>query len=102
MIEYSRIVNECFWDLNFCEKDIEAILKGYDSGLRKFLFGKILENSTRLLFDMRPFPKQEIEELLKGIVIPRFNGEYLARRKNTVEVFFLDKPLEIEELKWPV
>lgn len=100
--EFSRIVKECFWDMNYSEKDIEKILNGSDSVYRKLLFDKILGNSTRMLYDLKVFPINELAIFLEETRIPRFNGEYLSRRKNIAEVFFLNKPLKIVELKWPV
>jgi len=54
-----------------------------------------------LLLDLQLFNKEEISKMLAVFIVPQFNGDYLARRKNIAEVYFLDKPLEIDELKWP-
>ena len=101
MVNFERIRKECFWDLNISRKDIEDILNGSDIPSRKLLFNKILVNSTMLLLDLQLFNKEDISKMLEVFIVPRFNGEYLARRKNIAEVYFLDKPLEIDELKWP-
>jgi len=101
MINLERIRKECFWDLNNSEKDIEDIINGSDIQYRKILFNKILVNSTMLLLDLQLFNKEEISKMLAVFIVPQFNGDYLARRKNIAEVYFLDKPLEIDELKWP-
>jgi len=46
------------------------------------------------------FDRQRLETLLENYQVPRFNGEFAFRRKNMAEVYFFDKPLLIDELKW--
>jgi hypothetical protein len=102
MNEYNRIKKECFWDLNIGETEIKEMLAGADERAEAFLFDKILQNSTRLLFDLELFKRDVLKELLEKYKVPRFNHDYLFRRKNIAEAYFFDKPLEIEELKWQV
>lgn len=64
------------------------------------LFEKILLNSTALFKDMKIFNKKELAILIENYKLPKFNEEYIFRRKNMVEVYFFDKPLLINELKW--
>ena len=64
------------------------------------LFEKILLNSTDMLCDLQIFKKVDLKRLIEGYEVPSFNHEYIFRRKNITEVYFLDKKLEIEELKW--
>jgi hypothetical protein len=101
MTDYKRIKKECFWDLNFQEDDIREILEGFDERSRVLLFEKILLNSTKLLLDLKLFKKDELKSMLEKFKVPRFNHEYIFRRKNISEVYFFNKPLEIDELKWP-
>lgn len=51
MVNYDRILKDCFWDLNINDKDIDDILDNDDFRRKKFLFCKILLNSTRVLVD---------------------------------------------------
>jgi len=69
---------------------------------KKFLFSKILLNSTRVLIDLQIFPSGELKKLIEEYKVPQFNYDYFFRRKNIAEVYFLDKSLQIEELKWVV
>lgn len=101
MFEYERIRKECFWDLDIQEDDIREMVAGADRRAQAFLFEKILLNSTKLLFDLELFEMDLLKELLENFTVPRFNHEYMYRRKNIAEAYFFDKPLEIEELKWP-
>lgn len=100
MINYERIIKDCFWDLNINAKDIEDILYSDDKRQKAFLFNKILLNSTQMLIDLQIFSIDEIRTFLDEYKVPRFNHNYIFRRKNIAEVYFLDKLLEIDELKW--
>jgi hypothetical protein len=101
MIEYKRIRKECFWDLDVQEDDIREMLVGADKRSQVFLFEKILLNSTKLLFDLEMFNMDLLRDMLEKYTVPRFNHDYIFRRKNIAEAYFFDKPLEIAELKWP-
>ncbi|MCK9257708.1 MAG: hypothetical protein M0P02_06515 [Sulfurospirillaceae bacterium] len=100
MREYKRIAKECFWDLNINEYDIMDIFKNGNEIKKRLLFEKILQNSSRLFFDMKFFKKQELAKFLDEYKVPSYNSDYMARRKNLIEVYFFDKPLTINELKW--
>ena len=99
---FARIKRECFWDMNISEEDIENIIQGNDERKKKMLFEKILLNSTALFKDLKLFSREELETYLKTYRIPEFNAEYAFRRKNMAEVYFFNKPLLIDELKWNV
>ena len=101
MIDYERIKKECFWDLDISEDDIKKILHGEDERSKTLLFEKILLNSTRLLFDLKLFNIDELKLMLEKFKVPRFNHDYIFRRKNIAEVYLFNKPLLIDELKWP-
>jgi len=95
-----RVIKECFWDMGITEKDIAVIIDGDDYAQKKFLFRKILLNSSRVLSDLKLFDRDELKSLIETFKIPKFNHDYIFRRHNIVEVYFLDKPLLIDELKW--
>jgi hypothetical protein len=100
MFDYKRIQKDCFWDLDISSDDIKNILDSNDSKKLNMLFEKILLNSTALFHDLEIFDKKQLENLLENYKVPRFNSEYAFRRKNMAEVYFFDKPLLIDELKW--
>lgn len=99
-INYTRIKKDCFWDLDVSELDIKNIVKSDDERKKKMLFEKILLNSTALFKDLKIFDLNALETYLENYKIPRFNSNYAFRRKNMAEVYFFDKPLLIDELKW--
>jgi len=94
------IIRDCFWEYNFSEDDITSLAKSKDKQEQLFLFSKILENSKHLLKSMKIFSKNDLERLTNLYALPSFKYEYMARRINIVEYYFLDKPLTINELKW--
>lgn len=97
-----RILKNCFWEYAFTPEDILHMADGDDWEEKRFLFEKILANSTQMLDAMKIFRPEDLEKLLDSYVVPRFNHDYLARRKNIVEFCFFDKPLTVRELQWIV
>lgn len=71
MVNYDRIIRECFWDSCSSMEELQHITAGDDLRL-----------------------------LIEGYRVPGFNYDHAFRRKNIAEVFFLDKELKIGELKW--
>ena len=98
--QIKSILKDCFWEYNFNEKDIISLSKSKDSQEQIFLFSKILENAKELLKSMKIFDKHDLERLIESYIVPTFKYEYMARRLNIVEYYFLNKPLTINELKW--
>ncbi len=95
-----NIIKDCFWEYAFSEEDILSLAKSKNKQEQMFLFSKILENSQELIKSMKIFDKKDLERLIKSYTVPTFKYEYMARRFNIVEYYFLDKPLTINELKW--
>ncbi len=94
------ILKDCFWEYNFSKEDIVKLAKSQNIAEKKFLFEKILANSTMLIKSMEIFDKNNLKELIESYQIPMFNKDYLSRRLNMLEFYFLNKPLTINELKW--
>ena len=97
---YSQIIKDCFWDYNVTQNDLYLMFISSNMRDKNILFEKILSNSTKLLRDMKLFDKEDLTYLIDHYKIPRFNSDYIARRKNIVEYCLLDRELLIEELKW--
>ncbi len=100
VVNYQRILKECFWDMNLSDTELAAFAAGDDPYKKQIIFQKILENSTDLLQDLALFSRKDIESLIDNYAIPEFNREYYFRRKNLAEVYFLNRPLLIKELQW--
>jgi len=101
MKDFERIKQECFWDSSIDEEDFFQALKEGEHPKKRYLFEKILLNSTKVLLDLQLFDRKELKTLLEEYSPPEFNHDYAFRRKNIAEYYFFDKPLEIDELKWP-
>ncbi len=101
-LRYTRIIDDCFWDSTITEEDIDTILHSENVRGKKYLFEKILVNSTDLLGDLKLFKENELCLLMEGYQVPVFNHDYIFRRKNIAEVYFFDAPLLIDELKWAI
>lgn len=97
---FQRIKKECFWEYSFTQEDLTDIVTGSDFAQKKFLFEKILLNSSRFLGDLRIFKTEDLHQLIDGYKVPQFNYDFAFRRKNMVEVYFFNRPLLIEELRW--
>ena len=100
MLDYQRMLKDCFWDMRLEVQEIKAIAEGGDLQKKSFLFEKILLNSTKPFSDLTLFSQDELKLLLENYKVPQFNSEFAFRRKNMAEVYFFDKPLLIDELKW--
>ena len=98
--QIKNILKECFWEYNFKEEEIISLAKSQNRQEQLFLFSKILENAKQLLKSMKIFDKSDLEILIESYTLPTFKHNYMARRLNIVEYYFLDKPLTINELKW--
>ena len=99
-LRYTRIIGDCFWDSKITEEDIDTMLHSEDIRAIKYLFEKILINSTDILGDLKLFKKNQLKVTMKEYKVPVFNYDYIFRRKNIAEVYFFDAPLLINELKW--
>jgi hypothetical protein len=96
------ILDECFWEYTFGEEDIRAMAHSHDPREQTFLFGKILENATHLLRSMRIFDDADRVRLIEAYTVGTFNRDFLTRRIQMLRFYYLDQPLEINELKWAV
>ncbi len=95
------IVKECFWDYDISPEDIIKIAKSNNIYMKKFLFEKILENSTNLIRDLKiVLNKNDIERLLKIYKTTNLRYNLTNKRKKIAEYFFLNKKSYIEELEW--
>ena len=95
-----KIIKDCFWEYDFLKEDIYNMANCTDISAKKFLFSKILANSTDMIKSMKIFSKDDLKELIESYKVPSFNSEFIKRRLNMLEFYFLDKELEVTELKW--
>jgi hypothetical protein len=96
------ILKDCFWEYDFSEDDIKKLANSDNFQEKSFLFQKILLNSRSFLKELKIFDRNDLKILLENFKVPEFNKEYIFKRKNMAEVYFFDKPLKVDELKWIV
>ena len=82
MFDFQRIQKDCFWDLKFEQEDIQKIIASNDIQKKSFLFKKILLNSTNMFQALKIFPIEDIAYFLDRFEVPRFNHDYIFKRKN--------------------
>ena len=97
---YEQILKECFWEYDFTKEDIKRLAHSDKKEEKLFLFQKILLNSTSLLQSMKIFDIETIREMTLNYKIPKFNQDYIKKRKNMIEIYFLDMPPTVNEFKW--
>jgi len=100
MIDFKKLKKECFWEYDFSDEEILGLANSENPKEQSFLFQKILLNSTTLFKDLKIFKIDDLSKLLTDYRVPTFNHDYIFKRKNIAEVYFLDKPLLVNELKW--
>jgi hypothetical protein len=102
MVNYKRIKKECFWDYKFKDSEIKSLAVSKDPRERVFLFQKILLNSSSMFNDLKIFDLKILNQMINEYKVPDFNRDYIFRKKNMAESYFLGKPLLIRELKWQI
>lgn len=78
--DFERIKQECFWDSSIEEEEFLRTLKEGEHPKKRYLFEKILLNSTKVLLDLKLFERKELENLLEEYSPPEFNHDYAFRR----------------------
>jgi hypothetical protein len=93
-------LKDCFWEYDFTKDDIYKLANSTDFKEKEFLFSKILTNATELIKSMKIFAPDDLKKLIETYKLPTFNHDFIKRRLNMLEFYFLDKPLTITKLKW--
>lgn len=102
MEKFDRMRKECFWEYRLSNDEIKSLASSSNLKEQKFLFEKILLNSSAMFSDLKMFDSRQLKALIEGYQVPSFNYEYAFKRKNMAEVYFLNKPLVVDELRWIV
>ncbi|MBN2823718.1 MAG: hypothetical protein JXQ76_00215, partial [Campylobacterales bacterium] len=64
MINFNRIQKECFWDYKLSDDDIKRLSSSTIPKEQKFLFEKILLNSSAMFNDLKIFDTQQLKALI--------------------------------------
>jgi len=95
-----NILKSCFWEYTFSENEIEKMAWDKNILKQKFLFEKILSNSSDVLRDLKIFPAENIKKLIREYKVPKFNFKFLNRRYLIVKYYFTAEEVYIPELTW--
>lgn len=77
-----------------------AIFEKNNPAEKRFLFTKIFANSTNVLKVLEIFSLDEIKQFLDEFRAPRYNREYLQRKRDIVRHLMLNEPVSVKELEW--
>ena len=100
LINYSKLIKECFWDYDFTAQDIKSLSISENKREQLFLFQKILLNSSCMFNDLKIFDLEILKKMIQEFQVPEFNNVFVTKRKNMAEVYFLNSQLKVSELKW--
>ena len=98
--KYKRILKESFWDYNFSVNELISICESNDYNNKKFIFNKILKNSTDVLNDLTIFSDSDKIKLLKDFSPSKFNYDFINRRFKILKRLILKEEVDIWELSW--
>lgn len=94
-------MREIFWgDYKFDEEDALDMIQSGSWREKRFIFHKILQNSSNLLKDLSYFDRNDLKKLLYEYKVPNFNRAYLQKRLDIAKNYFFDEKVHIKELAW--
>ena len=99
MIEYARVLKECFWDSNIDKNELIDIIESGNERELKKLFFKIIYNSQDKLLDLQIFSKDQIRDFLSDFKIT-YNKKYIHKHIQIIKSLLLDEDVKIKELEW--
>lgn len=97
MVNYKRIIKDCFWEYNFTNDELKNLVSGSERE-KSFLFQKILLNGRSIFNALKIFKHNALKYIIENYKVSNFN--YIFKKKNMIEVYSLNKPLCVNELKW--
>jgi len=100
LVDYSQIIQDCFWDYNVDEKDIANILHSDDLRTKQKLFSKIIYNSTDKARTLhRLFDKETLAKLFSTFT-SSYNQKYIDKHVLILKNILLGEKNHIESLAW--
>ncbi len=99
MIDYQRIIKDCFWDYYVVPQDIINIIESNDKRELQKLFSKIIYNSKDKLKALKLFNPAQIKELFDNFK-PTYNERYINRHILVLRSLLLGEKHYIKGLEW--
>jgi hypothetical protein len=98
MVDYERIVKECFWDYDMSVEDLKSIQHSDDKEAKRKLFSKIIYNSKDKLSDLMMFKKEELREFFEEFK-PTYNEKYITKHVLVLRSLLLGEKVKIKGLE---
>lgn len=95
-----RIRRDCLWEYRLSDSEILAMANNGTDAEKRFLFNKILENSTDVLRAIEIFSTADQRALTLAYRPPRFNHAFFDRRHKIVSFFVTGQEVDIPALRW--
>lgn len=99
MINYEKIIQECYWDYNITADDLIDIIKVGNKRELKKIFSKIIYNSNDKFSDLRIFKKDDLKEFFDDFKVT-YNDKYITRHILVLRSLLLGEKHKIKGLEW--
>ena len=99
MINYERIIKDCFWDSNINESDLKKIISNADDREIKKLFSKIIYNATDKLQALQLFTQSQLKSCFSTFEVT-YNKKYISKHILVLKSLLLNETHYIKGLEW--
>ncbi len=100
LVDYNKIIKDCFWDYNIEKKDIEEIIHSSNFRLKQKLFSKIIYNSTDKARTLQSLFDKETLVRLFATFVATYNKKYIDKYLLVLKNILLNENNYIESLAW--
>ena len=99
MINYERILKDCFWDSNLNEDSLKNIILENDDREMYKLFSKIIYNSKDKLQALKIFTKEQLITYFTSFKVT-YNEKYITKHVLILKSLLLEESHNIKGLEW--
>ena len=99
MVNYEKIMKDCFWDYNYTEDDLKQIIVNADDREIKKLFSKIVYNATDKLQALQLFSQDQLKECFSAFKVT-YNKKYILKHVLVLKSLLLNETHYIKGLEW--
>ena len=94
-----NIIQECYWDYNIDEKNLENILNSGNKRDMKKVFSKIIYNSKDKLLSLRIFSNQDLKDFFQDFKVT-YNEKYISKHILILRTLLFNENNNIKSLEW--
>ncbi len=99
MVNYDRILKDCFWDSNITAEKLQQIVLSDDTREKQKLFSKIIYNSSDKLQALQLFSHQQLKDFFEQFQAT-YNKKYINKHILILRSLLLDETHYIKGLQW--